>query len=448
MNTNTNKRTLIILLAAVFAIAAIAVAFSTIPSLKALVSGLKEPSPVFTVIAAPEPLGGDLIELDFDDYIIRDNLFIAQNGGERQAFELEDGRLVSAEINPFSGTFNYEGYSVNFGFDYVLTKNGFTYLDDSYENPFTIDLLLLDREHSTCVINILNVDAGDERIPVFNAYVLNLNSGEMRELTQSGGSEQETGTIIWAIAKEVSPDGKKILYYTNRETYQEYKAYSYYVLDLDTGREDRITVPAEFMDDPDKTWLIKKPESIWWNDDDSIIFDYMFMYPNEKAEKKTAYMQYIKYSVSAIKSEVVESSLIQVEHKGSTTYSPIKESEFAIRSAGRTYVFLNRLTGELLKLDLPIDDNLTVDYQIIDNARQQSGHFAGRFALSICEGAELPRQLILVDTGNKRSYLIDKTNFKNGMAVDYFVYYINGCFVYTIIDNKYGKSIYAVEPPY
>ncbi len=446
MNTNTNKSTLIILLAAVFAIAAIAVAFSTIPSLKALVSGLKEPSPVFIDIAAPEPLGGGLIELDFDDYIIRDNLFIAQNGGERQAFELEDGRLVSAEINPFSGTFNYEDYSVNFHFDYVLTENSFTYFDDDYENPFTIDLLLLDREHSTCVINILYVAAGGERIPVFNAYVLNLSSGEMREITQPDETKGAPGTI-WAIAEEVSPDGKKILYYTNRETYREYKAYSYYVLDLDTGCESRITIPAEFMDDPDKTWLIKKPESIWWSGDNSIILDYMFMYYDEAARKNIEYMQYIKYSVSANKSEVVESSLIQVNHKGPTTYSPIKESEFAIRSAGRTYVFLNRLTGELLKLDLPIDDNLTVDYQIIDNARRQSGHFAGRFALSICEGEELPRQLILVDTGNKRSYLIDKTNSENGMAVDYFVYYINGCFVYTIIDNKYGKSIYAVKLP-
>lgn len=424
---------------AVFAIAAIIVIFSAIPSLRALVFERKEPSPVFADIAAPEPIAGEPIEFDFDEYIIKDNMFIVQNGGKPQAFELINGRLESAAVKPFSGTFNYEDYSVNFHFDYVLTENSFTYFDDDYENPFTIDLLLLDREHSTCVINILYVAAGDERIPVFNAYVLNLSSGEMREIAKPDETKGAPG-IIWAIAEEVSPDGKKILYYTNRETYQEDKAYSYYVLDLDTSHESLITIPAEFMDDPDKTWLIKKPDSIWWSDDDSVIFDYIFKYYNETAEQKTDHMQYVKYSVSEGKSEIVESSLIQVEHKDSTIYSPIRECEFAIRSDGHNYVFLNRLTGELFKLELTIDDNLNSEYQRV------VGSF-DFFTLSVYEEDELPQQLILVDINGKKSYLIDKTNLENGMAVGYIAYYINGCFVYTIIDNNYGESIYAVMPP-
>ncbi len=441
MNTTTykkpNNRTLIIMLVAVFAITAIILIFSTVPSLRALVFGRGEPSPVFADIAAPAPIVGEPIEFDFDDYIIKDNLFIAKNNGEPQAFELIDGRLVSAAVRSFSGTFNYGDYSVNFDFDYVLTENSFTYFDDRYENPFTIDLLLLDRERSTCVINILYFTAGDERIRVFNAYVLNLASGEMRELTQPDDTK-EGANIIWFIADKVSPDGKKILYYTNRETYQEDKVYSYYVLDLDTGRESRISIPAEFMDDPDKTWLSKKPESIWWSDDDSIIFDYIFMYHNEEVKQKTQHMQYVKYSVSAGKSEIVESSLIQIEHNDSTIYSPIRGCKFAIKSNGPNYVFLNRLTGELFRLDLPIDDNLIVDYQVINNS--------GRFAFSISEVDELPLQLILIDIGSKKSYLIDKTNSENGMAVNYFVYYIDGYYVYTIIDNNYDACIYAVKP--
>lgn len=443
MNANTdkksNRRALIVLPLAVFAIAAIIVIFSAIPSLRALVFERKEPSPVFADIAAPEPIAGEPIEFDFDEYIIKDNMFIVQNGGKPQAFELINGRLESAAVKPFSGTFNYEDYSVNFHFDYVLTENSFTYFDDDYENPFTIDLLLLDREHSTCVINILYVAAGDERIPVFNAYVLNLSSGEMREIAKPDETKGAPG-IIWAIAEEVSPDGKKILYYTNRETYQEDKAYSYYVLDLDTSHESLITIPEEFMDDPDKTWLIKKPDSIWWSDDDSVIFDYIFKYYNETAEQKTDHMQYVKYSVSEGKSEIVESSLIQVEHKDSTIYSPIRECEFAIRSDGHNYVFLNRLTGELFKLELTIDDNLNSEYQRV------VGSF-DFFTLSVYEEDELPQQLILVDINGKKSYLIDKTNLENGMAVGYIAYYINGCFVYTIIDNNYGESIYAVMPP-
>ena len=277
------------------------------------------------------------------------------------------------------------------------------------------------------------------RIPVFNAYVLNLSSGEMREIAKPDETKGAPGTI-WAIAEEVSPDGKKILYYTNRETYQEDKAYSYYVLDLDTSHESLITIPEEFMDDPDKTWLIKKPDSIWWSDDDSVIFDYIFKYYNETAEQKTDHMQYVKYSVSEGKSEIVESSLIQVEHKDSTIYSPIRECEFAIRSDGHNYVFLNRLTGELFKLELTIDDNLNSEYQRVVS----SFDF---FTLSVYEEDELPQQLILVDINGKKSYLIDKTNLENGMAVGYIAYYINGCFVYTIIDNNYGESIYAVMPP-
>lgn len=443
MNVNTdkksNRRLLIALLLAVFVIAAIIVIFSAIPSLRALVFERKEPSPVFADIAAPEPIGGEPVEFEFDDYIIKDNLFIVQNGGESQAFELINGQLESAAVKTFSGTFNYEDYSVNFRFDYVLTENSFTYFDDGYENPFTIDLLLLDREHSTCVINILYVTAGDERIPVFNAYILNLSSGEMREIAQPDETKGAPGTI-WAIAEEVSPDGKKILYYTNRETYQEDRAYSYYVFNLDTGCESLITIPEEFMDDPDKTWLIKKPESIWWSDDDSVIFDYIFKYYNETAEQKTDHMQYVKYSVSQGKSEIVESSLIQVEHKDSTIYSPIRECEFAIRSDGHNYVFLNRLTGELFKLELTIDDNLNSEYQRV------VGSF-DFFTLSVYEEDELPQQLILVDINGKKSYLIDKTNLENGMAVGYIAYYINGCFVYTIIDNNYGESVYAVIPP-
>ena len=443
MNANTdkksNRRALIVLPLAVFAIAAIIVIFSAIPALRALVFERKEPSPVFADIAAPEPIAGEPIEFDFDEYIIKDNMFIVQNGGKPQAFELINGRLESAAVKPFSGTFNYEDYSVNFHFDYVLTENSFTYFDDDYENPFTIDLLLLDREHSTCVINILYVAAGDERIPVFNAYVLNLSSGEMREIAKPDETKGAPGTI-WAIAEEVSPDGKKILYYTNRETYQEDRAYSYYVLDLDTSHESLITIPAEFMDDADKTWIIKKPESVWWSDDDSVIFDYIFKYYNETAEQKTDHMQYVKYSVSEGKSEIVESSLIQVEHKDSTIYSPIRECEFAIRSDGHNYVFLNRLTGELFKLELTIDDNLNSEYQRV------VGSF-DFFTLSVYEEDELPQQLILVDINGKKSYLIDKTNLENGMAVGYIAYYINGCFVYTIIDNNYGESIYAVMPP-
>ena len=69
------------------------------------------------------------------------------------------------------------------------------------------------------------------------------------------------------------------------------------------------------------------------------------------------------------------------------------------------------------------------------------------FTLSVAEGDQLPLQMILVDINGKKSYLIDKTNLENGMAVGYIAYYINGCFVYTIIDNNYGESIYAVMPP-
>ena len=438
MNANTdkksNKQLLIVLLLAVFAIAAVMVIFTTIPSLRALVFVCKEPSPVFADIAAPEPIGGEPVEFDFDGYIIKDNLFIVQNGGEPQAFELINGRLESADVKPFSGTFYYGDYSVDFSFDYVLTENSFTYFDDGYENPFTIDLLLLDREHSTCVINILYLTAGDERIPVFNAYILNLSSGEMREIARPGESKGTTG-IIWAIAEEVSPDGRKILYYTNRETYQEDKTYSYYVLDLDSGHESRIEIPAEFMDDPDKTWLTKKPDSIWWNGD-SIIFDFIFMYYDEAADRKTDHMQYVKYLAAEGKSEIIESSLIQVEYKDSTIYSPIRECEFAINSDGHNYVFLNRLTGELYKLELTIEDNLTSEYQVVIGG-------SDLFTISVSEEDKLPQQLILADINAKKSYLIDSGT---GMATGYPSYYINGCFVYTIIGENNTGGIYAFEP--
>ena len=91
-------------------------------------------------------------------------------------------------------------------------------------------------------------------------------------------------------------------------------------------------------------------------------------------------------------------------------------------------------------MELTIDDNLNSEYQRVVS----SFDF---FTLSVYEEDELPQQLILVDINGKKSYLIDKTNLENGMAVGYIAYYINGCFVYTIIDNNYGESIYAVMPP-
>lgn len=86
-------------------------------------------------------------------------MFIVQNGGKPQAFELINGRLESAAVKPFSGTFNYENYSVNFHFDYVLTENSLRILIDDYETPFTIDLFFWIGSTTHCVINILYVAA-------------------------------------------------------------------------------------------------------------------------------------------------------------------------------------------------------------------------------------------------------------------------------------------------
>lgn len=394
-----------------------------------------------SLVSAPIPVIGDRTGTGLIEYYVQDNFYITNYHKDRVSI-FENNEILEVAMKPFRGELSCGGNRFKVRFDYALYENNFTYRDEGSDIYY--ELTLLDSDKKLCVINVFNAKTEEEIIPVSDSYILDLENVEFWTLVDQKGhdrliSEHDgiTGSLVWALAGGISPDGEKIIFYTNRDTYAEGR-YDYYVLDLASMEEYKIELPAAFFEDAEKHWLTSKPDCYWWFDNDTIIFDYIYSGLNEGGDV-VQYRQYLLHTVSERTTTVAETSRIKEEPNGSDI---VTGCIYAISKQENTYTFFNRLNGEKVLFEETFsNDNKQVSYRFLDRNRYCVFFISDK-------GESFAETILIVDLEKRRSYFTD-TSLLGQYILGYnimTVYHRNNELIAALIDSeaRFGTEVIRI----